>query len=126
MGRKENDRATRLRRIVKDGEDLAQIVERLRENLPAFLREQYAGLERGRDRADDKIGDIDRAFDTAAFYAGGQAEHARKQLEQDGRAVRFTRHRSGKDSNVNTDAEPHTGKDFSLWEAFARESNRED
>ncbi len=108
-------RAARLRRIVRDGEEIARRLDRLREDLHREIPESYRSLERGSDRAADLLSDIRDAFDRAAFFAKGQAKQAADRLTQAEQPLRFMRPRTPPDERAageGTQPPP-------LWKVFA-------
>ncbi len=110
-------RAARLRRIVRDGEEIVRRLERLHEDLQREIPEAYRAVERGSDRANDLLSDIQDAFDRTAFFASGQAQRATDQLNRAEQPVRFTRRRTSQDDRAageGTEAPP-------LWNVFASE-----
>lgn len=115
------DRVARLRRIVRDGEEINRRIERLREDLHQELPEVYHQQISGVARVADILGDIDRAFDRAAFFARGQAEVARRRLEEEDLPISFPRRQKETRDVTQSLAEESLPR---LWDSFITADER--
>ncbi len=84
-------RAARLRRIVRNGEELTKLLKIMREDVYHEFIDQVHGTNRWQEARDDYWNDLDRNYGNCQRVIPGRVEHARRELLGLGEPESFTR-----------------------------------
>lgn len=84
-------RAARLRRIVRNGEELLKLLASMREDVYHEFIDQIHGTDRWEQRRDDYWDDLERFYGNLQRMIPGKVESARRELRGLGEPENFTR-----------------------------------
>lgn len=90
-------RASRLRRIARNGNKIVLLVEALYKDLLAETPERFRGMDRALARMSDARQDYSKAHERASFFAKSSAEYAERQLKVAGEPLALERQPSQKE-----------------------------
>lgn len=102
--RAEAERQTLIRRVAKDSHDGVFILNRLMQNIPVLLHEEYKDQPRGKDRAADYSDDVRRDLENALFHLTRWEKRAAEKLAEEAIPAKFPR--STRKSEIDNSAEP--------------------
>lgn len=84
-------RAARLRRIVRNGEELLNLLATMRQDVYREFIDQVHGTDRWEQRRDDFWDDLDKNYGNLQRIIPGRVESARRELISLGEPEKFTR-----------------------------------